>query len=296
MNTALAIEILLAAAFSASLYIVLRYFSEWRVNNLHGLTANYLTAALLAFVWNFSGNVDALSDSTWKLPYAAGIGVLFISVFYVAALTTQKAGITVTSIAGKMSMIIPIGVGILVFDDQLTPLRLTGMLVALAAVLLSTYTRKNGAETNRHMDTLTILLPVLLFIGSGMVDTSIKLSQHFLMEDESDLFFTSMLFGFAGIIGSILSLKNFFSTKTLPKSRSIAAGVLLGILNFFSLLFLINALASPGAESSVIFSLTNVLVVLFSTASGMFLFSEKINRTKAAGILLAIISIVILSR
>ncbi|MFM9055516.1 MAG: hypothetical protein ACKOQY_02340 [Bacteroidota bacterium] len=300
MNTPLAIEILLASAFSASLYVVLRYFGVWKVNNLHGLTANYLTAASLSFCWNFSANLHAAQSAAWMVPYAVGIGMLFIGVFYIAALTTQKAGITITSIAGKMSMVIPICAGIILFNDQVTSARIIGMLLALLAVLLSTYSKSKG-ESHQKIDAGTVLLPVILFIGSGMVDTSIKLSEHYLMEGEGDQLFVSMLFGSAGLIGIVLTFRGFLFSrferrKAWPNRRSILAGVLLGTLNFFSLLFLINALASPGAESSLIFAITNVLVVLFSTASGLILFREKLNPTKIAGLAVAIISIIILSR
>ncbi len=300
MSTTLAIEIVLASAFSASLYVVLRYFSVWRVDNLHGLTANYITAATLSFCWNFSNNMNAAQTAAWMIPYAAGIGLLFIGVFYIAALTTQKAGITITSIAGKMSMIIPICAGIILFNDKVTTARIIGMILALLAVLLSTYSKNKGASQQK-IGAGTVILPIMLFIGSGMVDTSIKLSEHYLMEGEGDQLFVSMLFGSAGLIGTLLTFRGFLfrrfeQNRVWPNRRSISAGVLLGILNFFSLLFLINALASPGAESSLIFAITNVLVVLFSTASGLLLFHEKLSRTKIAGLLVAIISIVILSR
>lgn len=300
MSTTLAIEIVLASAFSASLYIVLRYFSVWKVDNLHGLTANYITAASLSFCWNFSNNLNAAQSAAWMIPYAAGIGLLFIAVFYIAALTTQKAGITITSIAGKMSMVIPICAGIILFNDQVTTARIVGMLLALLAVLLSTYSKNNGAS-HQKVGVGTLILPVILFIGSGMVDTSIKLSEHYLMEGEGDQLFVSMLFGSAGLIGTLLTFRGFLGssfgkTRVWPNLRSISAGMLLGTLNFFSLLFLINALASPGAESSLIFAITNVLVVLFSTAGGLFLFHEKLSRTKIAGLSVAIISIIILSR
>lgn len=295
MSSALIVEIVLASAFSASLYVVLRYFGIWKVENLHGLTANYLTAASLSFCWNFTDHMHALQSAKWMIPYAAGIGLLFISVFYIAALTTQKAGITITSIAGKMSMVIPICVGILLFNDQVTATRIVGMLLAMLAVLLSTYSKSTGSEPHNR-GASAVILPLILFIGSGMVDTSIKLSEHYLMEGEGDQLFVSMLFGSAGFIGIVLTGINSLKTSVWPSLRSIAAGILLGTLNFFSLLFLINALASPGAESSLIFSITNVLVVLFSTACGLLLFHEKLSRTKITGLAVAIISIIILSR
>jgi len=293
MNAEMIFNLVVASFLSAILYVILKYFQVFKINNLQGLTFNYMTASSFAFFSNYEKNVECFNHCESFLHYALGIGLLFITVFYTAALTAQHAGITATSIAGKMSMVIPILFGIWYFGDQLTPVRTLGIFTALAAVLLSTIKKKKKAEEVHH-GKLILLLPLLLFVGSGFVDTSIKLSEHFIIRPDNQDLFLSYLFGSAGILGGIGSLYNRINKKIKFEWKNILAGVILGITNYYSLVFLIRFLASPGLESSIGFAMTNVLVVIFSTIMGIFLFKEKLSPINQAGIILAITSIIIL--
>lgn len=285
----------LAAFFSSSLYIILKYFAKWKVDNMHGLTVNYLTACLLSFVVDLKHNASILHTLPGLLPSALFIGMLFIVVFQIAALTAQKAGVAITSIAGKMSMVIPICAGIMLYGDQITAQRIIGMALAIVAVVLSSF--KNN-HSNQHTDShgyIAWLLPLLLFVGSGMVDTSIKWSQHHYMNGDNNGFYFSLLFGSAGLIGLLWSIWRRFSQNHRITWQSIRAGILLGTLNYFSLLFLVMVLESPGTESSLAFALSNVMVVLISTLFAILLFKEHLSRINLTGLILAVSSILILT-
>ena len=294
MNAEMILNLVIASLLSAILYVILKYFQVFKINNLQGLTFNYVTASSFAFFSNYEKNVGCFNHCESFLHYGLGIGLLFIFVFYTAALTAQHAGITATSIAGKMSMVIPILFGIWYFGDQLTPLRTIGIFTALGAVLLSTIKKRKVAEEAHH-GKLILLLPLLLFIGSGLVDTTIKLSEHYIITSENQDLFLTYLFGSAGILGCIGSLYNRFAKKVKFEWKNIFAGVILGVVNYYSLVFLIRFLGSPGLESSIAFAMTNVLVVIFSTLFGIIIFKEKLSKMNAAGLALAITSIIILA-
>ena len=76
------------------------------------------------------------------------IGVLFIIMFFILGRSTQKAGMGITTIAGKMSVIFPIAFSILYDpEDVLSPLKLAGILVTLPGVLLTVFKKKQGIRT-----------------------------------------------------------------------------------------------------------------------------------------------------
>jgi drug/metabolite transporter (DMT)-like permease len=77
---------------------------------------------------------------------------------------------------------------------------------------------------------------------------------------------------------------------------SALAGILLGIVNYYSLVFLVRCLATIGAESALIWAMTNMLVVIFSSVLAFFIFKEKLSRANQLGIGLALLAIFILSR
>ena len=293
MSGTLLVNLAIAALLSALLYIILKFFTKWKVVNLHGLTFNYLTASTFAFANEFHHNCALLPTAKSFILPALGIGLLFIIVFYTAALTAQKSGIAITSIAGKMSMVIPITAGVFLYQDQMTLLRIIGIALALVSVYLASV----HAEKGEHPSVLKNLqYPILLFLGSGCVDTCIKLSQHYFINNENQNLFFCFLFGSAGVFGTVATLYNYFKNKIAVSARSIFAGIFLGIVNYYSLLFLVKCLATTGAESALIWAMTNMLVVIFSSVLAFFIFKEKLSRANQIGISLALIAIFILSR
>lgn len=293
MNSFPLFNVIIAAALSAALYIILKFFRRWNIHNLQGLTFNYLTASLMAFFITREKNVSLLYQVPHILPPALLIGMLFITVFYITAMTAQKSGLAVTSIAGKMSMVIPIIAGILLYNDSVSVLRISGIILALAAVVLSSTGPSIESDSQVKKN---LWLPVLLFLGSGLVDTSIKISEHyFITPDNINLYF-SFLFGTAGCFGVIKLAINYFRYKQKIELKSVWAGILLGTTNYYSLVFLVRALAAPGAESSLIFAIVNMLVVIISTVCGILIFLEKPGKLKLAGIGISLAAIYILSR
>ena len=73
--------------------------------------------------------------------------------------------------------------------------------------------------------------------------------------------------------------------------KNILGGVVLGIPNYFSIYFLVLALRSGVLESSGIFTVNNVAIVMLSTLTGIVLFRERLLRKNWIGIVLAVISI-----
>jgi multidrug transporter EmrE-like cation transporter len=73
--------------------------------------------------------------------------------------------------------------------------------------------------------------------------------------------------------------------------KSILGGIVLGIPNYFSLYFLIKMLDSEVFESSTIFTIHNVAIVMVSTLVGIVFFKEKISFRNGIGIALALTAI-----
>ena len=66
----------------------------------------------------------------------------------------SKSGIAITSIAGKMSMVIPIIFGYFLYGDQLTTMRIVGILIALFAVYLSSSPSENVSEEPKKKNSI----------------------------------------------------------------------------------------------------------------------------------------------
>jgi multidrug transporter EmrE-like cation transporter len=77
--------------------------------------------------------------------------------------------------------------------------------------------------------------------------------------------------------------------------KSLIAGVFLGIPNYYSIYFLLQTFEHSGMQSSVIFPINNIGIVLLSVVIAVLVYKEKLNGFNMAGILLAVISIGLIS-
>ena len=69
----------------------------------------------------------------------------------------------------------------------------------------------------------------------------------------------------------------------------------MGIPNYYSIVFLIKALQIKGIESSTLFTINNVGIVVASTIVGLIIFKESFSLKNKIGIALAIIGIVLVA-
>ncbi|MCC6385045.1 MAG: EamA/RhaT family transporter [Bacteroidia bacterium] len=289
------LNLLLSIICASFLFIVFKYFSKYGINRFQGIVINYFTAATFSFLLNIQSNLEYLSEVKTFFGQTIIIGFLFISVFYITALTTQKLGLAVASVTAKMSVVIPVASGMILFDEKPGVMHLAGILVALTAVYFITLATSSGSSSNKRSHSITWLLPVVLFIGTGLVDASVKYAQAGFMNESNRFLVITFLFGSAGSLG-LLTLGITLLTKTVVfKWKNLAGGLILGLFNFFSLFFLVKCLDHPDAQSAVIFPMINVGVVLLSTFYALLIFKEKLTTRLFTGIVMAIAAIVLLT-
>jgi len=127
-------------------------------------------------------------------------------------------------------------------------------------------------------------------VGSGIVDVSIKVSQEFFGTQVPFSVILACIFGSAGVIG--------LSQKIIQRKRialkDAIAGMILGLFNFFSTYFLMKALSNNQLESSFVFAINNIGIILFNSMIAAAVFRERISRTNSIGIILALLSILII--
>ena len=284
------ISLALSVLSSSVLLVIFKYFDKFRVNTFQAITINYLVAATLGFllapVHLYPYQIIA---KPWALS-AVVIGSVFIGMFYLMAISSQKVGIAVSSVANKMSLIIPVVAGFVLYNESFVWLKLIGIGLAICAVVMVTIPNQKLEIERKYL-----ILPIVIFLGSGFLDTFFKYIQTTqLGTDEIELFLSS-LFVVSAAVGCIILLFKRFATADTLEPKSIVAGVALGVPNYFSIHFLLNALDLPNLESSVVFPVNNTGIVLLSTLLAIILFQERLSKLNWAGIVLAIGSIVLIA-
>lgn len=217
--------------------------------------------------------------------------------FVIIAKSSQIVGIAITTISNKMSVIIPIIVSLIIDpNDILTGFKATGIILAVLAVFLSVY-RKRKVE----FDPRNIYLPIILFLGMGLVDSFVKYAQQFYVADDILPVFTVVLFAMAALAGLTTKFIRKTSFKELYKPKTMAWGLALGISNYGSLYFLIKALnykqdTGFTMDGSIVFGINNLGVIALSVIIGLLVFKEKFLKINWVGIILSFIAIYILSK
>ncbi len=280
------LDLTLSVLFSSLIFVIFKLFDTYKVETLYAIITNYVVACIVGLVL-YQGETRILEvpSKSWFWGTFA-LGFLFIIVFNIMARTSQKIGVSVASVATKMSLVIPVVFGLIIYKEQLGPYKILGILLALAAVYFASIKEKSVVIQKN-----ALLLPILVFIGSGLIDTSIKYLEETYIEKSEFPLFSATVFAAAATVGLVFILIKAIKKPLRVNLRNIAGGILLGVPNFFSIYFLLRALQTEGLNSASIFTINNVAIVMFSTLLGIVLFKEKISLKNWGGIALAIISI-----
>ncbi|TYP99058.1 glucose uptake protein GlcU [Tenacibaculum adriaticum] len=284
------IYLALSILISSSLFAIFKLFEVYKINTLQAIVVNYFVAFTIGYsLSNVKIGLTDIPQQPWFLG-AIFLGFLFISIFNVMALTSQINGLSVASVSGKMSVVIPVIFGVFVYNESLGFIKVIGILLALIAVYLTSM-KSDSFVKEKHL----LIYPILLFLGSGVIDTSIKYIETTYVQDGGVPIFSASIFGIAFVIGLFFVTYRSFKTKFVFEWKNILGGIALGIPNYFSIVFLLKALKTDGLESSTLFTINNVSIVLLTTVFGLILFKEKLQVKNWIGIVIAITSIIIVA-
>lgn len=282
------IYLLLSILASTLIFIIFKSFEKYRVHTFFAIIVNYVIACITGlFAYSEPIRVNEIVNSEWFWG-ALILAFIFIIVFNLMALTAQRNGVSVASVASKMSVIIPVIFGVYMYSEGLGIQKIIGVVLALLAVYLTASKSNSNIKTNTKK---SLLLPILLFIGSGTIDTSVKYIETMYVPDNGIPIFSATIFFISAIIGIIILSIQAFRNKFKYNFQSIVGGCILGVVNYYSMYYLLKALQYEGLESSTIFTVNNVAIVMLSTLGALLLFKEKILLKNWIGIGIAIISI-----
>lgn len=277
-------------------YLVLSFklAEKLGLNAFQVIVFNYLTCVITGSIFNghFPINQSTL-QADW-LPWALVMGGCFISLFTVVAATTQRMNVAVASVAYKLSLVIPFIFSIYLYNEKATAWKIVGIVIALLAVVLTCWPAKKQDQSSTK-NYLLLALPVILFVGSGLLDTMIKyVEQEFLNEaNKNDYLITA--FGAAATIGTILLLVQFLTRRQSFSWKALWLGISVGIPNYFSIWCLVQVLKVFPSNSSMIIPVNNMGIVLFSTLMAWVLFKEKLSAVNWIGVILSIGAIALIA-
>lgn len=284
------IYLLLTILLNTVLFIIFKLFPKYQINQLPAIVVNYIVCVITGSV--FVGRMPIGSESmnqSW-FPWALLMGSLYISTFNFIAYHTKRYGVTTTSVANKLSLVIPVLFSVLMYHDSLSWANIVGILLAFPAVYLTT--RVKGEKADLH----GILLPILLFLSSGLLDSLTKYVEHAHLQDvELQAVYPIHVFATAATIGTVLVIVLALRKKIQLRFKDVVAGIVLGVPNYFSIYYLIRFLNDKFMPSSSAIAINNIGIVLCSAVLAIVVFRESLTKVRFIGLLLSVIAIILIA-
>lgn len=271
---------------SSLIVIAFKYFAKFGIDNRQAIVVNYFVTVICGLLsLPDTSSISTFSDATW-FPYAIIAGFTLMLTFQVFALSSQKAGVAVTAVSAKMSLVIPVGIGIFFYHNQAGIVKIIGIALTLVALYL-TIVQKKDKTASRFM-----ILPLILFFGNGLNDSLLNHCEKFFIEGNTQAFLT-MAFASALVLGLIILLYRTIFYREKFKGKNLLAGILLGLLNWYSTYYFLKGMNFY--ESVLYFPVLNIGIVVIAAIAGFFIFREKLSKANIIGILAAIVAIVLIA-
>jgi hypothetical protein len=295
---------LLAVLFTVALYLIMRAYPRYKVDSFHAIVFNYYACVFTGLV--LTPDLTVFRAVEWDSQgtlLTLALGSMFVTAFMLIGLTAQKVSVTATSLAGNMSLVIPVVFGLFVFQNNnknFTAFNYAGLLVALIALGLGAIQnsgQKKGDSTKPALvsDRALWLLPILTFFAAGTNNTLINyLSVKYYLPGQTTIFMIIACTG-AIIIGTVILLYRIIIGKEKLLLRSVVGGFILGVPNFLSLYFLLLALGSFSNSAAFVFPIYNILTMLVSSFAAWAIYKEHLNLLNKWGLVLAVLAIVLIS-
>lgn len=289
---------LIGVSLSAGLFLIFRAFHQFKINTFQAIVCNYWTCVLTAifYIADWQAIQSISLNVLWvKVPFL--LGFLFISTFYLMGFVAQNISVSASSVAAKISLIIPVLFNLILFENQskFDIVNYIGLILVFVAIFF-TSSRVEAAETQARKQKSwgNLLLIALIFLMSGAIDTSINwVSRVSATDATSQAIFSMLIFAVAGVIGLLILFQKVLFQKEKIELKNIVGGIILGVVNYFSVIFMIKSLQVEfSSNGAFFFPIFNIGIILLSTFFAVFFFKEKLNWRNKLGILLSVLAII----
>ena len=285
------IDLALAVVATTAIAVVLRLARQFDRNIEVVIAVNYVVAALVGAGLHL-GSGDSLAVEPATVLLALGGGPLWPGAFHVYAWGIATFGIARTGAWARLSLLVPVLVGVAFFGENVGTRLVLGLVLLLVAfaALTPRSAPATPAVTEAKRTPRTLAFAAALIFIFGVIDAWISVFNE--VGGGEDLLFFVILFATAALTSWVVLL-----ARRVPVIREdVLAGVGLGVLNFAVSWFLLRALGG-GFEnrSAIAFTLFSAGSLVIMVVIGRLVWSERVRARELAGVAAAIVAIVALN-
>ena len=275
---------IIAVLCSVAVSVLLKVARKRHIEIQQAIAFNYIVALSLSWFLlkpDFKGleftDFIAQSENT---PIFLALGILLPSVFIIMSKAVEFAGIVRSDAAQRLSLFLPILAAFLIFHETLSQSKVVGIMLAFVG-LFCLLSKPNQQSTVAFRGILGL---VGVWFGYGIIDILFK------QVAKSGGAFPTTLFIAFSLAACIMFIYLLFK-RTQWNVASVVGGIILGVLNFFNILFYIKAHQSFGSNPTLVFAGMNIGVICLGTITGALIFKEKISKINWLGIVFSLCAI-----
>ncbi len=268
------IALLLSVIMSVAIANLLPLFKKDKTTNiLHIFLGNYFLASIFSFIDKGSPLSDA---GNFEMIIGSITGILFFATFLIYQYNISQNGVSLSVGAMRFSVVIPIVISLLVFNEPILLLNITGIILVLLAFTFLTDTKSFHS----------IFWLGLLFLFTGTIDSIMKLYEQYGLESTRP--FMIYIFGSALIFNLFVVVFK----KASFHFKSFCFGMILGIPNRLTTKYFLDALQEIPATT--VYPMFAASVVVLGIFSDVLVWKKKFNYKQKIALLIMVIGIVLL--
>ena len=273
---------LLSLICSTLVSVFMRLSEKYISNNLSTLACNYAVCSLVAFL--YTGTTDLLPNVpglglTLGLGFVSGI--LFLGAFMLLQWNMYKNGVSLPSTFMKLGVVVPTVMALTLFGEKPTFVQIAGIILVLVSILMMR-SEKGSAQVTSYASLIALLL-----VG-GMASAMTKVYDYYGVTALENHF---LFYNFAVAFLLCVVLCVLRGQRLAPADALF--GVLVGVPNYFSTLFLLMALETvPAIVAYPASSVGSIVLILLC---GRFFFRERLTKKQLIAIGVILVSLVLLN-
>ena len=239
----------------------------------------------------FAFSADVFAVSGYSLAMAAIFSVISAGANYFSLMSFATGPMSASTLLVYMgSMVIPAVFGTVFYNQEVTVLRVIGLVFMIASLAFSLDLKKDKTMTIRWL-----AYSALSFVFWGLVGICQQVHQNSNHAEEINEFLfwsfvmmTSLFVVLYFVMGNKATKKDGYSLKSNASILVMISGVLIAVV------YKINLYLAGVMDGVVFFPIVNGGVLLLSSLSAVIFFGEKLNTKQKIGMLTGIVSVCIL--
>jgi drug/metabolite transporter (DMT)-like permease len=233
------------------------------------------------------GVIPAAALPTWICGIIGGL--LFVAGLVFMQSSIKINGATLTSAFGKLGVMVPLAMSLLIFGEKPALVQVAGILVAISALVVINSPSKDESS---KAATYSFALLILTFLGNGLADSMAKVFEH-IGSRADDRIYIFFVFASACLITAVLAYVEYKKTSKKIIPKELLAGIAVGIPNYYSSFFLLGSVERlPSFLVYPIFSTGTILLVMVVST---LIFRERPSKTQYIGIAMILAALVLLN-